>query len=1193
MDTNQKTLEEISQQQRSVKSSSHYNHNTKQSIALNNKGFHVKPGIILKAYFDNPDELEVMWHQQYIKIKESMKQKSEQEINTILNKAATNHKQHAEVILGLMYAILVERFNATNYFKHLTLIVRDNFSLCVQHLRRLIEDKFHLLIIHVKFQVIWLLEMLAKLHVPKLWELFPILIRQITHQSTCTYDTRIKPLTRILHMQDRVINHTRNNDEHNRMKSSSSSSFSTMFSSSNNISNSPPSFIINHHLHRYDHNNNIIRIVQNNLNNNVYDNNQSTSITIYETDTNLIIYLLHVFHNRWKWFISQKRLVSMALYAFMSLISEQTTRTHVSKSIIVQSEVTFCVYILRKHFDYAIPIGRDLLRLFLCIVYQPDFKSVWNAICLNISRFTSHLSNILVLSQRPTPRHFLVMRIPPQMERLLLFIMRNVPFSKHKFYMKWFTNRFIAPYSNSPIIRGIISPEQPPLSFFDMVKTSLATSKVEISQLTNDLNFHSQTFTISEMIRYIVCSFHPSNELLRSNVTPRWVVLAYLFSTIKNQWVMSNAKLSLFFDWLCYNLSVDSIMNIEPAILLMMNGLNYDHRFSESLIEFLTLQIEYFVPETLIKKYPSTLNVHKNCLNAFRHLLKHRVISTLNPLLLNTTFHQIVKQYIHKYFKSLLPNTNINTKQPPTLPTGKHSVFNSSTNLPRSSSKSLTSFSSSTKTLLENNHNDKSLQVPLSSTLSKEKPSSKPIFDDNVINSKFIRINNCVAQLKLFITSLRKSKFNNSNRKDTLLSITTIYSGELNKLKSHINQYINELCCLLNQLLKTRETNMIYIEKNKVDETEQIHQLIITTKSIRENIKKYVELIHQFYQYYMSEIYKYISIFKSCNDTETNNNVGKEEIHSNTVSKFRFKAKFMLRVFIDLTTISYNIFDHPLMNLIDKNDITYTKHDSLSFYHMIFDQLSFDNNNNSDTIKELKKDKDKSIYKMINTILLGSLCEEEMQRSNALSRLLFEIQSKNMKHLWTEISDYLQCDKEEETCMMIQFIQRWIKYVLGTSILLDQNRILKRTVNGDQINKERVYDQENIDEIRLSSFSLGLSSLSSVKYLIYMFKKEMKNTDLIYKLLKQVSSDIWTEIGCYTNSLSLDEISTGFVSDTKIFHQQKYYTDSFQYVFNALLKRNRYQTYYWRERRHNTKQVRDKDHTREDEYLTFDKSTLR
>ena len=103
-----------------------------------------------------------------------------------------------------------------------------------------------------------------------------------------------------------------------------------------------------------------------------------------------------------------------------------------------------------------------------------------------------------------------------------------------------------------------------------------------------------------DLIRYICAVIHPSNEILSSDIIPRWAVIGWLLTTctvwiilnysfrtyiillvnsvclsyivsLQSNVAASNAKLALFYDWLFFGPEKDSIMNIGMLSLLLKN----------------------------------------------------------------------------------------------------------------------------------------------------------------------------------------------------------------------------------------------------------------------------------------------------------------------------------------------------------------------------------------------------------------------------------------------------------------------------------------------------------------------------------------------------------------------------------------------------------------------------------------------
>lgn len=96
----------------------------------------------------------------------------------------------------------------------------------------------------------------------------------------------------------------------------------------------------------------------------------------------------------------------------------------------------------------------------------------------------------------------------------------------------------------------------------------------------------SQSLRI-DLIRFIVGVIHPSNELLCSDIIPRWAVIGWLLTTCTSTVAAANAKLALFYDWLFFDPERDNIMNIEPAILVMSNSMRSHPAVTATLLDFM------------------------------------------------------------------------------------------------------------------------------------------------------------------------------------------------------------------------------------------------------------------------------------------------------------------------------------------------------------------------------------------------------------------------------------------------------------------------------------------------------------------------------------------------------------------------------------------------------------------------------
>ena len=163
-------------------------------------------------------------------------------------------------------------------------------------------------------------------------------------------------------------------------------------------------------------------------------------------------------------------------------------------------------------------IGRDLVRLLQHVARVPEFELLWRDILHNPKTLLPTFTGLSQLMQIRTSRRFLFLRLTPDMEKKMIFLTSSVRFGNQKRYQDWFQRQYLS------------TPESQSLR--------------------------------CDLIRFIVGVIHPSNEVLCSDIIPRWAVLGWLLTTCTHPVAAANAKMALFYDWLFYDAERDNIMNI-------------------------------------------------------------------------------------------------------------------------------------------------------------------------------------------------------------------------------------------------------------------------------------------------------------------------------------------------------------------------------------------------------------------------------------------------------------------------------------------------------------------------------------------------------------------------------------------------------------------------------------------------------
>ncbi|XP_020547673.1 integrator complex subunit 3 isoform X3 [Sesamum indicum] len=216
-----------------------------------------------------------------------------------------------------------------------------------------------------------------------------------------------------------------------------------------------------------------------------------------------------------------------------------------------QMEIAFCVRMLRENFSLCLRIGRDLVRLLQDLVHVPEFRSIWKDLLYNPSAFkVDGFVDISQMYGTRTSRWYFLLRITPEMESQLRFLLTRVKFGSQKRYQVWFARKFLA----VPERKGVVI----------------------------------------DIVRFICCAHHPSNEIIHSDIIPRWAVIGWLLKYDLKHYVEANLKLALFYDWIFFDEKVDNIMNIEPAVLLMVHSIPRYIDITHSLLEFLFILLDNY-----------------------------------------------------------------------------------------------------------------------------------------------------------------------------------------------------------------------------------------------------------------------------------------------------------------------------------------------------------------------------------------------------------------------------------------------------------------------------------------------------------------------------------------------------------------------------------------------------------------------
>uniref|UniRef100_H2ZMT6 SOSS complex subunit A homolog n=1 Tax=Ciona savignyi TaxID=51511 RepID=H2ZMT6_CIOSA len=291
--------------------------------------------------------------------------------------------------------------------------------------------------------------------------------------------------------------------------------------------------------------------------------------------------VLDMLINNQAWVEKSVSLLQIAVYTYLRLLQDHF---HPNFTALRQKEVTFVVALMREKWMECCGIGRDLIRLMSAVARIPEIERLWSDIIYKPETVSPSFTGIFSLLQTRTSRKFLVSRVTPDMENKLNFILHKVRFGNHKRYQDWFQRQYLG---------------------------------------TPD----SQTLR-SDLIRYICGCIHPSNEILCSDIIPRWAVIGWLLSSCTSRIATSYSNLALFWDWLFYSPDKNSIMDIEPGVLVMHQSMRSHPAITTSLLDFLCRTMVEFHP-------PIAPQIKQGVHLALRTILEKRVVASLSPIIDN------------------------------------------------------------------------------------------------------------------------------------------------------------------------------------------------------------------------------------------------------------------------------------------------------------------------------------------------------------------------------------------------------------------------------------------------------------------------------------------------------------------------------------------------------------------------------
>lgn len=302
--------------------------------------------------------------------------------------------------------------------------------------------------------------------------------------------------------------------------------------------------------------------------------------------------------------------VGLVAYSYVRLIEDHNA---INLLPLRNKEVKFIISLIRDRFQDIIPLGRDFIRLLQNVARIPEFQQLWKDILNNPKSLAPAFTGIFQMLSTRTSRHFIGNRITPEIENKLHFFTSSVKFGNHKKYQDWFQDKYFA------------TPESQSLR--------------------------------SDVIRYIINAIHPTNELLCSDIIPRWAILGWLLTSCTNPVALTNAKLAVFYDWLCFDAMRDNIMNVEPGILVMYHSIKNVPMVSSTLLDFLCRIMKNFYPK-------GEERIRAGVYNSLKVILEKQVIPNLSPLFESQKLDRDLRAMIRENFREFMPAVTASASAP-------------------------------------------------------------------------------------------------------------------------------------------------------------------------------------------------------------------------------------------------------------------------------------------------------------------------------------------------------------------------------------------------------------------------------------------------------------------------------------------------------------------------------------------------
>ncbi|OZJ04513.1 hypothetical protein BZG36_02233, partial [Bifiguratus adelaidae] len=310
--------------------------------------------------------------------------------------------------------------------------------------------------------------------------------------------------------------------------------------------------------------------------------------------------LVRTFEKHIDWLCKYPKLVASVVYCFSRAVIEHGRLVDLRRR-----EINLIVKLMRTKWLACCIIGRDLVRALQEIAHIPEIEAFWRELLHEPEKLAPQFDGIQSLLKVPTPKEFLLVRITIDMERKLMHILQGLRLGQFQRNLGWLTARYLNP--NNP----------------------------------------SADYLFPDLVRFIVAGWYPTNQILQSDIVPRYVILGSLIRSIKNHVIAANVKLALIWDWLFYGGTGDHLMLIEPCMLLMERSVERYPYITAILLEFMRFSVDEYYP-------PLRDQIQKSVHVGMREMIEKGVIRSLEPIFTAPSLDAQSRQYMRDLFAPFL-----------------------------------------------------------------------------------------------------------------------------------------------------------------------------------------------------------------------------------------------------------------------------------------------------------------------------------------------------------------------------------------------------------------------------------------------------------------------------------------------------------------------------------------------------------